>query len=89
MRSGRHRMGDMSGSKLASSDRETPQHNLTKREVECLLWCSKGKTNWEIAQILGLSARTVEHYVASAARRLGTSNRTEAVARAVKLGAIE
>src|SRR5690606_31878275 len=33
--------------------------NLTKRESEVLAWISQGKTNWEAAQILKMSPRTV------------------------------
>ena len=35
---------------------------LTSRESEVLSWLSKGKTNRDIAQILGLSPRTVDIY---------------------------
>lgn len=61
---------------------------LTPREIECLRWCSRGKTNWEISRILGLSERTVEHYLSRANRKLGSINRTQAVARAMKLKVI-
>lgn len=57
-------------------------HGLTKREIECLLWCGHGLTNAQIGKKLGLSSRTVEHYLASAIRKLGARNRTEAVYRA-------
>lgn len=64
----------------------TPQ--LTPRECECLDWCSKGKTNWEISRILGLSERTVEHYLARAYRKLGTRDRAQAVAVARRHGCL-
>jgi DNA-binding CsgD family transcriptional regulator len=64
------------------------QLRLTPREIDCLRWCGQGKTNWEIGQILGLSERTVEHYLSRANRKLGTANRTQAVARARKLDLI-
>jgi LuxR family transcriptional regulator, quorum-sensing system regulator BjaR1 len=66
--------------------RRAPQ--LTPRERECLHWCAKGKTNWEISRILGLSERTVEHYLARANRKLGTRDRTKAVATARRHGFI-
>ncbi len=62
---------------------------LTKREIECLLGCGQGKTNAKIAKALGLSARTVEHYLASAVRKLGAKNRTEAVYLATRAGLLE
>jgi LuxR family transcriptional regulator, quorum-sensing system regulator BjaR1 len=61
---------------------------LTPRERECLHWCAKGKTNWEISRILGLSERTVEHYLARAYRKLGSRDRTRAVAAARRHGFI-
>jgi LuxR family transcriptional regulator, quorum-sensing system regulator BjaR1 len=66
--------------------RRMPQ--LTPRERECLLWCAKGKTNWEISRILGLSERTVEHYLARAYRKLGSRDRARAVAAARRHGFI-
>jgi len=64
------------------------QPRLTPREIDCLRWCSHGKTNWEIGRILGLSERTVEHYLSRANRKLGTATRAQAVARARKLDLI-
>lgn len=61
---------------------------LSPRELECLQWCSLGKTNWEISEILGLSERTVEHYLASATRKLDSVTRTQAVAEALRAGVI-
>ena len=61
------------------------QTRLTPRELDCLRWCSRGKTNWEISRILGLSERTVEHYLSRANRKLGTATRAQAVARALQL----
>ncbi len=65
------------------------QSHLTPRELDCLRWCSRGKTNWEISRILGLSERTVEHYLSRANRKLGTVNRAQAVALALKMNLIE
>jgi DNA-binding CsgD family transcriptional regulator len=61
---------------------------LTPRERECLHWCSHDKTNWEISRILGLSERTVEHYLARAYRKLGTRDRARAVTAARRHGFI-
>lgn len=57
---------------------------LSKRELECLRWIAAGKTSWEIGEILTLSSRTVEHYIASACRKLDTVTRAQAVAVAVR-----
>lgn len=54
---------------------------LSARERDCIAWVAEGKTDWEISQILSLSAATVHGYVESAKRKLGASNRPEAVGR--------
>lgn len=62
---------------------------LTEREVDCLNWTAAGKTSAEIAEILGLSEHTVNHYLNRAARKLDTVNRTQAVAKALRTGLIK
>ncbi|MDB5549455.1 MAG: DNA-binding response regulator [Tardiphaga sp.] len=59
------------------------QHGLTTRESEVLSWLSKGKTNRDIAQILGLSPRTVDKHLEQVYAKLGVENRTAAAAIAV------
>lgn len=56
---------------------------LTTREGEVLSWISKGKTNRDIAQILGLSPRTVDKHLEQIYSKLGVENRTAAAAIAV------
>jgi DNA-binding NarL/FixJ family response regulator len=56
---------------------------LTTREGEVLAWLSKGKTNRDIAQILGLSPRTVDKHLEQIYSKLGVENRTAAAAIAV------
>ena len=53
---------------------------LTMREGEVLSWLSKGKTNRDIAQILGLSPRTVDKHLEQIYSKLGVENRTAAAA---------
>ena len=62
---------------------------LTERELDCLNWTAAGKTSAEIADILGLSEHTVNHYLNRAAKKLDTVNRTQAVARALRIGLIK
>lgn len=52
--------------------------NLTRRESEVLAWISQGKTNWEAAQILQMSPRTVNKHLEQIFRKLGVQNRTAA-----------
>lgn len=53
---------------------------LSPREYECLQWTSKGKSAWDIARILGISANTVTFYLANAKAKLGVRTRYQAVA---------
>ncbi|MEQ1793459.1 MAG: helix-turn-helix transcriptional regulator [Nitrospira sp.] len=62
--------------------------HLSPRELTVLLWMKEGKTNWEIAQILGLSERTVRFHVGSIFEKLDVTSRTQAVARALGEGLI-
>jgi DNA-binding response OmpR family regulator/DNA-binding CsgD family transcriptional regulator len=51
---------------------------LTARESEVLYWLSMGKTNRDIAQILSLSARTVNKHLEQVFQKMGVDNRTSA-----------
>ena len=61
---------------------------LTEREVDCLNWTAAGKTSAEISEILSLSEHTVNHYLNRATKKLDTVNRTQAVAKALRMGII-
>lgn len=67
---------------------KTGQVSLTDREVECLSWTAAGKTSLEIAEILGLSEHTVNHYLNQVTRKLEAVNRTQAVVKAMRRGLI-
>ncbi|WP_407160699.1 response regulator [Bradyrhizobium sp. STM 3557] len=56
------------------------EFGLTTREGEVLSWLSKGKTNRDIAQILGLSPRTIDKHLEQIYAKLGVENRTAAAA---------
>jgi DNA-binding CsgD family transcriptional regulator len=62
---------------------------LTEREIDCLNWTAAGKTSAEIADILTLSEHTVNHYLNRATKKLDTVNRTQAVAKALRIGLIK
>lgn len=51
---------------------------LTEREADVLLWLTQGKTNQDIGQILGLSARTVNKHLEQVFQKMGVDNRTAA-----------
>lgn len=53
---------------------------LTPRETEVLSWLAKGKTNRDIADILGLSHRTVNKHLEHIFEKLGVETRAAAAA---------
>ena len=57
---------------------------LTSREAEVLLWLSRGKSNRDIAEILGLSPRTINKHLEQMFEKLGVENRASATALAVR-----
>ena len=61
---------------------------LSPRELTVLLWMKEGKTNWEIARILGVSERTVRFRAGSIFEKLAVTSHTQAVARALEAGLI-
>ncbi|GES41481.1 LuxR family two component transcriptional regulator [Rhizobium sp. ERR 922] len=67
-----------------SADDETLRQSfaLTQRESEVLLWLAKGKSNRDIGEILGLSARTVNKHLEQIYVKLGVENRASAAVKA-------
>jgi DNA-binding CsgD family transcriptional regulator len=57
---------------------------LTPRQIECLQRIACGETSAQIAAALGLSVRTVDHYVGAACSRFGVRSRAQAVAIAIQ-----
>jgi LuxR family quorum sensing-dependent transcriptional regulator len=60
------------------------QFPLTSREREVLAWSAQGKSAWEIGEILSVAKRTVDEHAQTAMRKLGATNRTQAVALAIR-----
>lgn len=56
---------------------------LTVRELEVLRWIVAGRSNREIAAILVLSVRTIDHHIANIYRKLDVRGRAEATAYAL------
>jgi LuxR family quorum-sensing system transcriptional regulator CciR len=65
---------------------EAPVHRpvLTPREVECLSLIARGKTDWEIAQILIISIETVHQYVKRARTAYRAASRAQLIAHAIR-----
>jgi DNA-binding NarL/FixJ family response regulator len=57
--------------------------SLTTREAEVLIWIARGKSNRDIADILGISPRTVNKHLEQIFVKLGVENRASAAALAV------
>jgi DNA-binding NarL/FixJ family response regulator len=64
------------------------EETLTPRETQVLELLAEGLPNRAIAERLGISDQTVKFHVASISGKLGASNRTDAVRRAVRRGLI-
>jgi transcriptional regulator EpsA len=62
-----------------------PSRPLSARETEIVGWLREGKSNDEMAQILGISALTVKNHLQRIYRLLGVGNRAHALARCLEL----
>ena len=74
--------------RLATLDRGRLQSDdlLTSREIECLKWAAEGKSDWEIGQILRISAKTVNYHIENVKRKFGVPTRVQAVVSAFRYG---
>jgi LuxR family transcriptional regulator, quorum-sensing system regulator BjaR1 len=73
--------------RVTSKRRSPPDRPaLTEREREVLRWVAMGKSDWEIGEILGISAETAFAHVRNSTRKLGAMTRTHAVALAILAG---
>lgn len=66
-----------------------PSDILSEREVEVLRLMAAGRSNREIAAALWISEATVKSHVSHILRKLGVSDRTQAVVEGVKAGIVE
>jgi DNA-binding CsgD family transcriptional regulator len=57
--------------------RDAPDDQLTPSELQVALRVAEGLTNREVAGVLFLSPKTVEHHLSSIYRKLGVRSRTE------------
>ncbi|MCV7430629.1 helix-turn-helix transcriptional regulator [Mycolicibacterium bacteremicum] len=77
-----HRLADLLSAPAAS------EFHLTPRELDVLAQVALGCTNAEAAQRLSLKTETVKSYLRSAASKLGTKTRHEAVSKARRAGLV-
>lgn len=57
---------------------------ITPREAEILKWAATGRTAAEIAEITGLTPRTINQHCENAQKRMGTNNRLHTVVEAIR-----
>jgi len=79
----------MDGTRRSYSEPGSPFHPLSEREMEVLECVVKGKSNKEIAGLLGISHQTVKNHVTSILRKFGVEDRTQAVVYALKHGWVQ
>lgn len=69
------------GAEAAPKAADDPRLDLLSAEQrEILRWVAQGKSNADIAQILGHSKRAVDYHIAQILRKLGVASRTQAAA---------
>jgi DNA-binding NarL/FixJ family response regulator len=74
------------GTRVPGTD-NTPRE-LSAREVEVLQLVADGQSNKEIGEALSLSALTVKSHLSRIGRKLGTGDRAQMVALAMRAGVI-
>jgi DNA-binding NarL/FixJ family response regulator len=81
---------DADGYLVAARDEQEPAfvEPLTPRESEVLALVADGLSNRMIASRLGVSDETVKFHLSAIFGKLGASNRTDAVRRAIRRGLI-
>jgi two-component system response regulator DegU len=73
---------------VSLAQNKAKDYGLSNREMEVLQLLSEGKTNKEVAKALWISEQTVKTHVAHIFDKLGTSDRTETVAQALRTGLV-
>ncbi len=75
-------------SRLAAGTKSDPYSQLTPRERQVLQLIAEGKTNRNIAEMLGLSIKTVDTHRAHLMRKLGIHDQTALVKFALRRGIV-
>lgn len=74
----------LSGIRRIDSDRP----RLSDRQRDCIYWAARGKSDWEISQILGIGHDTAIQHMKEARSRYGVGNRTQLAIHALYDGAL-
>ena len=78
------RLSDLGGP--GDAEDEFPAAELTERELQVLALLAEGASNKSIARALAITPHTAKFHVASIVAKLGATGRTEAVAKAMRMG---
>jgi two-component system nitrate/nitrite response regulator NarL len=73
------------GGPLSAIREPTPKLELSYREQQVLIRISRGLTNKEIANQLGLNERTIKHYLTQLFKKMQVRNRLQAIQTAKRL----
>jgi DNA-binding NarL/FixJ family response regulator len=87
----RDHLVDSSGFRSAlesDAEDEPPPIELTARELQVLRLLADGASNKSIARHLDITPHTAKFHVASIVAKLGAKGRTDAVAKAMRLGLV-
>ncbi len=84
----RHMRTGRNTSALSPGQAQLKASHITDREREILMWVRDGLSNQQISEQLGISALTVKNHVQKILRKLGASNRAQAVAKAMTMNAL-
>lgn len=66
-----------------------PDKLLTPRELEVLQLVADGLTDKEVAKKLSISEHTIKNHMKAVRRKLGTSNRVQAILSGIKMGIVK
>jgi DNA-binding NarL/FixJ family response regulator len=73
----------------AKDSGEAPADPLTPRELQVLKLVAEGHRSDEVAELLGISPRTVERHRSSLLAKLGMRDRVELTRYAIRRGLVE
>ena len=68
-----------------SSSKPLESLGLAEREAEVLLWVAQGKSNGDIAILLGMAEKTVKKHMGNIFEKLGLEGRNAATVRALEV----
>lgn len=70
-------------------DEKIAAKELTQREIDCLRWVAKGKSDWGISEILCVSGSTVHWHIEQSKKKMGVATRVQAVVEAMRRGYLD